>query len=69
MLEWNGTFAAASPGEWRWVEVRAADMLLPPNKHAPKFGPPWVALLLIFNRYTVALGLRVAELRVRPPGA
>ena len=43
-------------------------MLLPPNEHAPNFGPPWVGFLVIFNTYTADLGLRVAEFRVDPPG-
>ena len=68
MLEWNGTFAAAPPGEWRWLEVRAEDMLRPPNRHAPRFGAPWVGFLVILNTYTADLGLKVAEFRVAPAG-
>jgi hypothetical protein len=68
MLEWNGIFAASAPGEWRQLDIPADDMLRPPNKHAPKFGPPWVAFLVIFNAYTADLGLRVAEFRVTRPG-
>lgn len=38
------------------------------NKHAPKFGPPWVAFLIIFNTYQEDLGLRIAAFHVLPPG-
>ena len=34
------------------------------NKHAPKFGPPWVGFLVIFNTFEIDLGLEVAEFRV-----
>jgi ferric-dicitrate binding protein FerR (iron transport regulator) len=68
MLEWNGPFVACAPGEWQELVIRAADMLGPPNKHAPKFAAPWVAFLVIFNTYTADLGLRVAEFRVTRPG-
>jgi ferric-dicitrate binding protein FerR (iron transport regulator) len=66
MLEYDGGFEATGPGEWRWVEVRAADML--DNKHPPRFGPPWVGFLVIFNTYELDLGLEVAEFRVARPG-
>jgi ferric-dicitrate binding protein FerR (iron transport regulator) len=68
MLEWNGAFAPAPDGGWAELEVPAADLLLPPNKYAPKFGPPWVAFLVIVNTYTADLGLRVAEFLVTRPG-
>jgi hypothetical protein len=68
MLEWNGTFALAPPGEWQWLDVPAEKMLLPPNRHAPRFGAPWVGFLVILNTYTADLGLRVAEFRVTRPG-
>jgi ferric-dicitrate binding protein FerR (iron transport regulator) len=66
-LEWNGRFEGCRPDEWRWLTVRASDML--DCKEAPAFAPPWVAFLLIFNTYTEDIGLRVAELRVTRPGA
>lgn len=69
MLEWNGAFAPPTDGPWRELDVRAADLLAPPNKHAPAFAPPWVAFLVIVNTYTADLGLRVADFRVDPPGA
>jgi hypothetical protein len=68
MLEWNGVYEASAPGGWRVLEVPAADLLRPPNRHAPKFGPPWVAFLVIFNTYTADLGLGVAEFRVTRGG-
>jgi hypothetical protein len=63
VLEWNGRYEA---GGWRSLTVRAADLL--DNREAPKFGPPWVAFLLIFNTYTANLGLEVADFRVTRPG-
>jgi hypothetical protein len=66
VVERNGAFEKARPGEWNVLDVRVGDMLN--NKHAPKFGAPWVAFLIIFNTYKDDLGLRVAELRVVPPG-
>jgi ferric-dicitrate binding protein FerR (iron transport regulator) len=66
MLECNGAFARARPGEWQWLEVRGADMLA--NPHTPTFGPPWVGFLVIFNTYRVDLGLVVAEFQVTRPG-
>ncbi|MCU0706547.1 MAG: FecR family protein [Fimbriiglobus sp.] len=65
-LEWNGRFEACAPDEWRTLTVRAADML--DNHEGPRFAPPWVAFLLIFNTYTEDLGLRVADFRVTRPG-
>lgn len=62
MVECNTAFAKARPREWQWLEVRAADML--DNRHAPKFRPPWVGFLIIFNTYKVDLGLRIAEFQV-----
>lgn len=62
MLECNGAFERARPREWRWLEVRAKDMLK--NKHAPRFGAPWIPFLLIFNTYTENLGLKIADVRV-----
>jgi hypothetical protein len=38
------------------------------DSEAPKFAPPWVAFLLIFNTYTEDVGLRVADFRVTRPG-
>jgi ferric-dicitrate binding protein FerR (iron transport regulator) len=69
MLEWNGTFGEKGAQEWQWLEVTAEEMLRPPNKHIPKFEPPWIGFLFIFNTYTIDLGLKVAELRVARPGA
>jgi ferric-dicitrate binding protein FerR (iron transport regulator) len=67
MLEWNGTYLPpAAGGGWRWLEVRAGDML--GNPHAPKFGAPWVGFLTLFNTYEADLGLEVAEFRVARPG-
>jgi len=66
MLEYNRGFEATGPGGWRWLEVRAADLLA--NAHAPKFDPPWVGFLVIFNTYKADLGLKVAEFRVARPG-
>jgi ferric-dicitrate binding protein FerR (iron transport regulator) len=65
MLEYNGGFEATA-GQWKWRPVRARDML--DNKHAPKFGAPWVAFLVIFNTFEEDVGLEVAEFRVTPPG-
>ncbi|HJZ55366.1 MAG TPA: hypothetical protein VKE74_10430 [Gemmataceae bacterium] len=69
MLEWNGEFVPAAPGQWQELPVRAEDMKLPPNKHVPRFGPPWVGFLVIFNTYQKDLGLMVSDFRVTPPGA
>jgi ferric-dicitrate binding protein FerR (iron transport regulator) len=66
MAEYNGGFAATDPGEWKWLEVQAADMF--DNVNAPKFGPPWVGFLVIFNTYKDDIGLKVAEFRVTRPG-
>jgi hypothetical protein len=66
VIEWNGTFAAAGPGQWKTLSVPAGDML--DNKHMPKFGAPWVAFLIIFNTYKEDLGLRIAAFQVIPPG-
>src|SRR5262249_51787935 len=66
VVEFNGIFEKAKPGQWNVQTVRVRDML--DNKHAPTFGAPWIAFLLIFNTYKEDLGLRVAELRVIPPG-
>ena len=65
MLEYNGGFQATAPGEWQELHIRAADMLA--NKHSPKFGPPWVGFLVIFNTYEEDIGFQVAEFRVTPP--
>lgn len=69
VVECNGAFAGARPGQWQWLEVKAADML--DNKHGPAFAAPWVAFLVIFNTYKINLGLEVAQLRVTrgPSGA
>jgi len=64
MLEYNGGFEATG-GEWKWLAVRAGDMLA--NKHAPKFGAPRVGFLLIFNTFESDVGLEVAGFRVSPP--
>jgi hypothetical protein len=66
MLEYNGTFEETPAGQWRTIEIRAAELL--DNKHAPNFGPPWVGFLIIFNTYESDLGLEVAEFRVTRPG-
>lgn len=68
MLEYNGGFEATEPGAWRWLDVRAGDMLAPP-KYIPPFAAPWVGFLVIFNTFEPDLGLEVAEFRVAPPGA
>jgi hypothetical protein len=65
-VTWDGRFDGCKPGEWRTLSVRAADML--DDSEAPKFAPPWVAFLLIFNTYTEDVGLRVADFRVTRPG-
>src|SRR5262249_25939141 len=39
MLECNGAFTQARPGEWQWLEVKAADML--DNMHTPMVPAPW----------------------------
>jgi len=68
MLEWNDDFLPPPPGEsWQTLEVRAADMLRPPNEHAPKFDPPWVGFLVIFNTFTEDVGLVVSEFGVSGP--
>jgi hypothetical protein len=68
MLEWNGDFLPPGPGEpCRTLEVPAGDMLRPPNRHAPKFGPPWVGFLVIFNTFTEDVGLVVSEFEVSGP--
>ncbi len=66
-LVWESQFLATPPGEWRTLSVKAAEML--ENKEGPRFAPPWVAFLLIFNTYTEDLGLRVADFRVSRPGS
>ncbi len=66
VLEWNGRFTAGGPGGWQTLSIRASDML--DCREAPKFGPPWVAFLMIFNTYSSNLGLEVAEFRVSRPG-
>lgn len=66
VVECNGAFATARPREWQWLKVRAGDML--DNKEAPRFNPPWVGFLVIFNTFEEDLGLKVAEFRVVPPG-
>ena len=66
MLEYNGGFEATAPsatgGEWKWLPIRAGDMLA--NKHTPKFGAPWVGFMVIFNTFETDVGLEVAEFRV-----
>jgi len=66
VVECNGAFERARPGQWNVLDVRAGDML--GSKHSPGFGAPWVAFLIIFNTYKEDLGLRVADFRVIPPG-
>jgi ferric-dicitrate binding protein FerR (iron transport regulator) len=66
VLEWNGWYEAGGDDGWRSLKVRAGDML--DNKEAPKFGPPWVTFLMIFNTYGTDLGLEVANFRVSRPG-
>lgn len=65
-LVWDGRFEGCRPGEWKPLTLRAADLL--DNKEGPRFAPPWVAFLLIFNTYAEDAGLRVAEFRVSRPG-
>jgi hypothetical protein len=55
----------ARPREWQWLEVKASDML--DNRHAPRFGAPWVAFLVIFNTFETDLDLKVSDFRVDPP--
>jgi hypothetical protein len=69
MLEWSGTYGDKGINEWQWLEIKAEDMLKAPNKHAPKFGAPWIGFLFIFNTYTKDLGLKIAEFRVTRAGA
>jgi ferric-dicitrate binding protein FerR (iron transport regulator) len=66
MLEYNGGFKASEPGKWNELRVRAAEMLS--NKHPPKFGPPWIGFLVIFNTFETEIGLQVSEFRVTAPG-
>lgn len=66
VLEVNGAFEEARPGEWQWLEVRAEDMIA--GRHVPQFGPPWVGFLVILNTYEADLGLRVSDFRVDRPG-
>jgi hypothetical protein len=68
MLEWNGDFLPPAPGEaWQTLKVRAGDTLRPPNCHPPKFDPPWVGFLVIFNTFTEDVGLVVSEFEVSGP--
>lgn len=66
VIEVNDAFVNSRPGQWQWLEARPRDML--DVKEAPKFGPPWVGFLIIFNTYEIDLGLRVADLRVSRNG-
>lgn len=63
-LVWENHFRAT--GGWETLVAKAGDLL--ENKEGPRFAPPWVAFLLIFNTYTEDLGLRVADFRVSRPG-
>jgi hypothetical protein len=65
VVECNGAFQATKPRTWQWLEVKAEDMH--DNRHAPKFGPPWVVFLVIFNTYKEDLGLKIAEFCVTRP--
>ncbi|AWM41330.1 FecR protein [Gemmata obscuriglobus] len=65
VLEYNGGFEATD-GRWRWLRVRAGDML--DNRHAPQFAAPWIGFLLIVNTFDTDVGLEIAELRVTRPG-
>lgn len=65
MLEYNDGFQATG-GDFRWLHVRAGDMLN--NNNAPKFRPPFFGFLIIFNTYTEDTGLEIAEFRVSLPG-
>jgi ferric-dicitrate binding protein FerR (iron transport regulator) len=67
VLEWNGTYAASAPGGSNVLDVPVLDLLRPPNKHVPKFGPPWVGFLVIFNTFEVDIGLTVSEFGVTGP--
>lgn len=66
VIEWTGELARGRAGGWQDLVVKAADMR--DNSHAPKFGPPWVAFLVIVNTYEMDLGLQIADLRVTRPG-
>jgi hypothetical protein len=66
VVECNGAFAKAKPREWQWLEVRAEDMQN--NIEAPKFKPPWVGFLVIFNTFEQDLGLKIAAFEVTRPG-
>ena len=66
VLEYNGAFSQARPGEWQTLSVRARDML--DNKHTPTFDAPWIGFLYIVNTYEEDLGLEIADFRVIGPG-
>jgi ferric-dicitrate binding protein FerR (iron transport regulator) len=66
VLEYNGAFSRARPGEWQTLSVRAREML--DNKHTPAFDAPWVGFLYIVNTYEEDLGLEIADFRVIGPG-
>jgi hypothetical protein len=65
VLEVPRPFAAARPGAWEELDVRAADLAV--EKGELDFDPPWVAFLIIFNTFEADLGLRVADVTVTPP--
>lgn len=68
VLEYNRGFKACPDGKWRELVFTAESMNLPPNKHAPKFAPPWVGFLVILNTFEPDVGLEVAEFRIDSPG-
>ena len=65
VLECNGAFGRARPGEWQVLEVKASDMF--DTVHAPKFDAPWVGFLVIFNTYRSDIGLKIASFEVAGP--
>jgi ferric-dicitrate binding protein FerR (iron transport regulator) len=68
MLEYNGGFKACPDGKFKELRIDAESMAIDPgNNHQPKFGPPWVGFLVIFNTFGPDVGLEVAELRIDPP--
>lgn len=68
MLEWGGHFLPPAPGDaWRTLAIPVADMVGPPNRHDPKFDPPWVGFLVIFNTFTEDVDLVVSEFGLSGP--
>lgn len=65
VLECNGAFSRARPQSWQVLEFKVSDML--DNIHGPKFEPPWVGFLVIFNTFRSDIGLKIAEFEVIGP--